>query len=67
MKEPIKPSTLPPPPSPEERLRKALNELDALDCTYEVHFRKNLYMRQRASDAITVTAEKTPPPHAKNI
>ena len=53
MKEPIKPSTLPPPPSPEERLRKALNELDALDCTYEVHFRKNLYMRQRASDAIT--------------
>ena len=35
----------PPPPTQEQRLRKALTELDALDCEYELNFKGTLYTR----------------------
>lgn len=42
----IRTSKLPPPPSSAEMLRKALNVLDVLGCTYEVGWRGTTYTRK---------------------
>ena len=38
MKDVIKPSSLPPPPTYEDRLREALRILNNLECEYEITF-----------------------------
>ena len=49
MKEPIKPSTLPPPLTKDQRLCKALAELDALGCFYEVTYGDILFIKKKAN------------------